>query len=159
MFKDDALNQEEPCMHRLIKIRLIRDYESLEERMRSWKNVFVGLAGPPAAFQPAADLFETVLGLVLRLEVPGVVPDELSVALAGPELIIRGHRRPEHPEGARRFLHRELVHGPFERRFLLPIPIDPEQVEARCADGILEVVLPRLARRRIPVRDDNHQID
>ena len=140
-------------MHRLIRIRLIRDYESLEERMRGWKDAFLGLREPPLTFQPAADLFETALGLVLRLEVPGVAPDDLSLALAGQELIIRGRRRPEHPEGTRRLLHRELVHGPFERSFLLPISIDPEKVEARYADGILEVVLPRLAPRRIPVQD------
>ncbi len=140
-------------MHRLIKIRLIRDYESLEERMRGWKDVFLGLKEPPAAFQPAADLLETARGLVLRLEVPGVAPDDLSLALAGQELIIRGRRRPEHPEGARRFLHRELVHGPFERTFRLPLAIDPGQVEARLTDGILEVVLPRSAPRRIPVQD------
>lgn len=140
-------------MHRLIKIRFIRDYESLEERLRVWKDVFLGLKEPPMAFQPASDLFETAVGLVLRLEAPGVAPDDLSLALAGQELIIRGYRRPEHPPGARRFLHRELLCGAFERRFLLPIPIDPEQVEARCADGILEVVLPRSAPRRIPVQD------
>jgi HSP20 family protein len=153
MLNNDAFNQKEPCMHRLIKIRLIRDYESMEERLRGWKDVFLGLKESPVAFQPAADIFETALGLVLRLEVPGVAPDDLSLALAGQELIIRGRRCPGHPEGTRRFLHHELAYGPFTRSFLLPIPIDPEKIEARCVDGILEVVLPRLTPRRIPVQD------
>jgi HSP20 family protein len=140
-------------MHRLIKIRIMRDYESLEDRVRCWRDAFIGLKEPPAGFRPAADLFETAQGLVLRLEVPGVAPDDLSLALAGQELIIRGRRCPDHPQGTKRFLHHELVYGPFERSFLLPIPVDPEQVQASCADGILEVVLPRSAPRRIPVQD------
>ncbi len=146
-------------MHRLIKIRIMRDYESLEDRVRSWRDVFLGLKEPPVAFRPAVDLFETAQGLVLRMEVPGVAPDDLSLALASQELIIRGHRRPEHPEGTRRFLHHELGYGPFERSFLLPIPIDPEKIQARCADGILEVVLPRLVPRRIRVKDLNEEED
>jgi HSP20 family protein len=146
-------------MHRLIKIRLVRDYESLEDRVRGWKDVFLGLKEPHVAFRPAVDLLETTQGLVLRMEVPGVAPDDLSLALAGQELIIRGHRRPERPEGTVRFLHHELVYGPFERRFLLPMPIDQEKVQARCADGILEVVLPRPVPRRIPVQDLTEEKD
>ncbi|MBW1992442.1 MAG: Hsp20/alpha crystallin family protein [Deltaproteobacteria bacterium] len=144
-------------MHRFIKIRLIRDYESLEDRVRTWREVFLGFR--EAMFRPAADLFETTQGLVLRLEVPGVAPEDLSVALAGQELIIRGRRFASHPPGTKRFLHQELVYGPFERSFLLPLPIDPEQVQAFCLNGILEVVLPRPAVRRIPVTTENDQDD
>ncbi len=140
-------------MHRLIKIRIMRDYESLEERVRVWRDGFWSLKETPVGFRPHADLLETSQGLVLRLEVPGVEPDELSLCLAGHELIIRGRRRSLPPEGAMRFLLRELVCGPFERSFLLPIAVDPEKIQARCADGILEVLLPRSAPRRIPVKD------
>lgn len=140
-------------MHRLIKIRLLRDYECLEDRLRGWRDIFLGLQETSAAFRPAADILETAHGLVLRLEVPGVDPDDLSLDLAGQELIIRGLRRPQRPADALRFLHHEIVCGFFERTFLLPISIDADKVQARCADGILEVVLPRSALRRIPVRD------
>lgn len=139
-------------MHRLIKIRIMRDYESLEERVRVWRDVFMGLKEAPARFRPHADLLETSQGLILRLEVPGVNPDELSLGLAGQELIIRGRRLSQPPEGALRFLLRELECGPFERSFLLPISVDPDKIQARCADGILEVLLPRSAPRRIPVK-------
>lgn len=140
-------------MHRLIKIRILRDYESLEDRVRTWKSLFLGFQEHATSFHPAADLVETAQGLTLRLEVPGVAPDDLSLTLAGQELIIRGWRRPAPPHGIRRFLNHELSYGPFERVFLLPIPVDHEQIQARCADGILEVLLPRSAPKRIPVKD------
>jgi HSP20 family protein len=140
-------------MHRLIKIRFLRDYESLEERVRGWRDIFSGLPEAPLSFRPAADLVETDQGLILRMEVPGVAPEDLSLSIAGQELIIRGRRLARHPQGTLRFLHHEMVHGPFERSFLLPISVDLEGIQARCADGILEVVLPRLAARRIPVKE------
>ncbi len=146
-------------MHRLIKIRILRDYESLEDRVRNWRDLFLGFKEPPAAFRPAADLVETAQGLALRLEVPGVAPENLSLTLAGQELIIRGWRQPGHPQGTRRFLYHEMAYGHFERTFLLPIPVDHEQIQAHCIDGILEVLLPRSAPRRIPVKDLSEETD
>ena len=47
-----------------------------------------------------------------------------------------------------------MAFGIFERRFMLPIAVDPQGVEARYMDGILEVHLPRKASetRTIPVK-------
>jgi HSP20 family protein len=138
-------------MHRLIKIRIIRDVERLEEQGRR------GLVEPyqtAASFRPAADFFETGRGLVLRLELAGVVAEDLSLSLSGPELVVRGRRRPLSPKGIRRFILLEMAFGSFERRFTLPIPVDPQGVEAHFKDGILEVHLPRKMpqTRQIPVK-------
>jgi HSP20 family protein len=140
-------------MHRLIKLRIIRDYESLEERVRRWMDALFEFDVASPSFRPAADFYETPRGLVLRMEVGGLAKEELSLALAGQELVIRGRRRP--PEGISRFLHLEIGFGTFERSFLLPVPIDPQGVEAHYQDGMLEVHLPRLSpkSRHIPVKD------
>jgi HSP20 family protein len=47
-----------------------------------------------------------------------------------------------------------MAFGVFERSFTLPISIDPQKVEARYMDGVLEVHLPRKApqTRTIPVK-------
>ena len=37
----------------------------------------------------------------------------------------------------------EIDYGPFERRFHLPRSVDADQIEARYADGFLEVVMPK----------------
>jgi len=147
-------------MHRFIKIRIIRDLEHLEERVRSWRERLFPLGDQELPFRPAMDLYETREGLVLRLEAPGVAKEDLAIDLAGQELIIRGRRRPEPPANVTRVLHFEITYGSFERSLHLPIPIDPEGVAARCVDGILEIRLPRLRprARRIPVKEiGNHQ--
>jgi HSP20 family molecular chaperone IbpA len=47
-----------------------------------------------------------------------------------------------------------MAFGIFERRFMLPIAVDPQGVEARYVDGVLEVYLPRKTpqTRTIPVK-------
>jgi len=141
-------------MHRLIKIRIIRDFEHLEERWRCCPDIFFESNRTAVHFRPAADFYETTQGLVLRLELAGVKPDQLSLSLAGQELVVTGRRQPPPPEDIRRFIHLEMGFGAFERRFSLPIAIDPEGVQARFLDGILEINLPRKAPqvRQIPVK-------
>jgi HSP20 family protein len=129
-------------MHRLIKIRVIRDFEHIEERVRRWVDTLFELREGSPFFQPAADLYETSQGLVLRLDVAGAAADDLSVSLAGQELVIQGRRLPPR-RGISRFFHQEMGFGAFERTFRIPIPIDPQAISARYLDGILEVTLPR----------------
>jgi HSP20 family protein len=138
-------------MHRLIKIRVYRDRECLEERVRGLLDTMLHFSEAAPGFRPAADLYETAQGLTLRLEVAGVTPDDLAVALSGRELVIRGQRRLACGAGPARFYQHEMGSGAFERSFILPIPIDPQGVTAKYIDGILEVHLPRQGSRRIPV--------
>ncbi len=147
-------------MHRLIKIRIIRDFEHLEERWRCQPDPLDEASAPCRVhFRPAADFYETDQGLVLRLELAGVKPDSLSLSLAGQELVVRGRRQPPPPAGLRRFIHLEIGFGDFERCFVLPIAVDPQDVQARFLDGILEITLPRKAPqiRQIPVKQADRE--
>jgi HSP20 family protein len=141
-------------MYRLIKIRVIRDFDRLEEQVRRGLDTLLEAHKTSASFQPAADFYETAEGLVLRLELAGVATEDISLSLTAHELVVRGRRRPPPPDGIRRFIHLELGFGTFERRFTLPTPIDLEGVEAAYVDGILEVRLPRKApqSRQITVK-------
>ena len=130
-------------MYRLIKIRVIRDFDRLEEQVRRGLDTLMEAHKTSASFRPAADFYETTQGLVLRLEVAGVAAEDISLSLTAHELVVRGCRRPPHPDGLRRFIRLEMGFGAFERRFTLPLAIDAEGVEAAYADGILEVRLPR----------------
>jgi HSP20 family protein len=142
-------------MHRLIKIRIVRDFGHLEERVRCWMDNIFDFQETGASFRPPVDLYETPQGLVLRMELAGVTNEDLSLTLSGQELIIRGQRRSCPREGMLRFLRHEIGCGLFERRFVIPAAIDPEGLQARYAEGILEVTLPRRvpSSRRIPVSD------
>jgi HSP20 family protein len=141
-------------MHRLIKIRIVRDLEHLQERLCRFMDPSFEANQTAGCFRPAVDFYETAEGLVLRLDLAGVAAEDFSISLAGQELVIRGHRKPPPPQGVRRFFLLEMGFGVFERSFALPIPVDPDRVQARHADGVLEVKLPRKfpPTRNIPVK-------
>lgn len=146
-------------MHRLIRIRIIRDFEHLEERWRCRLDHLGESHRASIHFRPAADFYETAQGLVLRLELAGVRPESLSLSLAGQELVVKGRRQPPPPEDIRRFIRLEMGFGEFERCFILPIAIDPQGVQARFLDGILIIDLPRKAPqvRQIPVQQADQE--
>jgi HSP20 family protein len=141
-------------MHRLIKIRIVRDLEHLQERVCRFLDPRFEANQTAGCFRPPVDFFETPQGLTLRLDLAGVGSDDFSISLAGQELVIRGQRKPPSPQGISRFLLLEIGFGVFERSFNLPVPVDPKGIEARYTDGVLTVKLPRKfpQARNIPVK-------
>jgi HSP20 family protein len=124
----------------------LHDLLALQERMNR-----LGVDDPPG-WTPAVDLYETADRFVLGIELPGLKRDQIKIELQHEILTVRGERAVRHEEGAQ--FHRvERGHGPFSRSFPLPQPVDADRVTAEFRDGVLTVVIPKLAppSRRVPV--------
>jgi HSP20 family protein len=124
----------------------LHDLLALQERMNR-----LGIDDQPG-WTPAVDLYETADRFVLSIELPGLKRDQIRIELQHEILTVRGERAVQHEDGAQ--FHRvERGHGPFARSFSLPHPVDAEHVQADFRDGVLTVVIPKLAppSRRIPV--------
>ena len=98
-------------------------------------------------WRPAIDLVEEENAFLIMVELPGVDPDDVDFAVRGQILTIRGERGLTEAFVGARPLIMERCHGPFERRVLLPTPIDPQHIEADYKDGILFV---RILKQREP---------
>jgi len=94
----------------------------------------------PGRFRPSADVVQTATSYVVLIDVPGIPRDQIDVTLEGSRLIVRGVRRPGHPEGRCRSAERGA--GRFERTFLLPTTAIGEAVTADLVDGVLRVEVP-----------------
>jgi HSP20 family protein len=84
---------------------------------------------------------ETENEYLVRVEVPGFEASELEVSLRGNMLTIRAELGKE----------TEKAEGPYarlERTVTLPMGVNPEAVEARYHNGVLEVHLPWAAEHR-----------
>jgi HSP20 family protein len=79
----------------------------------------------------------------VRAEVPGVQADHLSISALNQRVSISGKREilPEH--GRASYHRKERAEGSFNRTVTLPTAVDASRVEARCASGILTIVLPK----------------
>jgi len=89
--------------------------------------------------------------VVVRVEMPGFEPSEVTVELLGERLTMEG----EHKEPAEKGEKIERTYAHVKRTVTLPAGIEPEKVEATYRNGILEVHVPRkpeAAGRRIEVK-------
>jgi HSP20 family protein len=107
---------------------------------------------PRRGFRPHIDLIRTEEPAELRVivDLAGVEPGDVKIAVHERALQIAGRRRIHHP-GRRLSYHLlEIEHGPFERRIALPEDVDPERARATYERGLITVVLPvaTAAKRR-----------
>ncbi len=92
--------------------------------------------------------------VTLRLDVPGIDPEQIEVTVDRGILTISGKREEERAENDKFFV-RERTMGTFTRRMRLPESLNAEAVEASHANGVLEVRIPVLEQakpRKIEVR-------
>ena len=90
---------------------------------------------------PLADIEETDDAWVIEAELPGVKPDDISVDVQGDELTINGEIKERERKGILRRRTRPV--GRFELRARVPGPLDADAVEAKTAEGVLTVRIPK----------------
>ena len=103
------------------------------------------------AITPALEVTESDDAFAVRLELPGVGKEDVHVSLDDDVLTIKGEKRHEKKEEAGRVVTTEHVYGLFERALRLPETVDVDKLDARHADGVLTVTLPKREEAR-PVR-------
>jgi HSP20 family protein len=86
--------------------------------------------------------------VVVTAELPGVTRDDVNISLEEDVLTIAGKREPKAQEQNVNWQRRELAYGTFSRAIQLPFRVDPDKVQARFNNGILEIELQRLEADR-----------
>ncbi|HEX8715286.1 MAG TPA: Hsp20/alpha crystallin family protein [Solirubrobacteraceae bacterium] len=97
---------------------------------------------------PAMDLVEEGDQYVLRADLPGVREDDVKVELDDDVLTISGDRKSEHEERRGGYRRIERSSGSFSRSLTVPEGIDPERIDARFENGVLEVRVPKPEQRK-----------
>lgn len=91
----------------------------------------------------------------LRAEVPGIKPSELSLSAVRNRVSLAGKREIQRENERVSYHRKERAEGSFNRTVTLPSEVDAQRAEARYADGILTVTLPKAEHakpRQITVR-------
>lgn len=91
----------------------------------------------------------------LRAEVPGIEPNELSISAVRNRVSLAGKREIQREHERVSYHRKERAGGSFNRTVTLPTEIEAERVDARYADGILTLTLPKAEEtkpRQITVR-------
>jgi len=95
------------------------------------------------AFAPALDVVEEKDNFLVKIDLPGLRKDDVSVTIQDNFLTIKGERKYDAEKKETNFYHRERVHGTFARTIELPTTVDAGKVLATFRDGVLHVTLPK----------------
>lgn len=120
----------------------------------------VSLRGTPV-FRPNTDVYldNRQRALVVKLELAGVDPGQVSLEIEDNVLRVSGIRADDRPPEAA-YHQMEITYGPFERLVPLTAEVDPNEARAEYRSGYLEITIPlkpRRPSRRIPIVSEGSQ--
>lgn len=113
-------------------------------------STFRGMLAPlwmnaePGAPEMKIDVEEADDRYVVKADMPGVAKEDIHVDVDGNLVSIAGEvRREKKEEKDGKVLRSERYFGSMSRAFTLPTGVDVAKVEAKYADGVLRLTLPK----------------
>jgi HSP20 family protein len=128
-----------------------REIEELSSRLsKAFGQSRMGIL-PMPDWTPRANVNETPEAYEIQVELPQMKKEDVKVTFEHGVLTMSGERKYEKKEGGgNRTLRTETAYGCFVRSFSLPEDADPERVDARYENGMLNVKINRLPQRMAP---------
>jgi HSP20 family protein len=133
-----------------------REFSTMQDRMNRMNRLFresYSPEGPEEAltttsYAPPVDIYEDEHNITLKLEVPGIDEKDIDVRIENTTLTVHGERKIEKEEKEENFRRVERQYGEFTRSFTLPSSVDPGQVTADYAKGVLKINLAKKAEAK-----------
>jgi HSP20 family protein len=90
---------------------------------------------------PPADVYRTREGWIVKVELAGVSPEEVTVIIAGSELTVSGCRRDTYVSECLSCHQLEITYSRFEKTISFPCRVEGAAVERDYRDGLLVIHL------------------
>ncbi|NJL56249.1 Hsp20/alpha crystallin family protein [bacterium] len=135
----------------LIRWEPFREIDTIQREMN---RLFEDLSGTKKgevnglAFIPAAEMTETPEAVHLKLEIPGLTPEDLHIEATAEAVAVSGERKSERRSQENGVTRTEFHYGKFRRVIPLAVRIDNTTVTAEYKDGILTLTLPKVEEER-----------
>jgi len=97
---------------------------------------------------PRVDIAETDKAFVIKVEIPEVKKEDVSITVDNGILSIRGERQQEKEENGKTFHRIERSYGEFTRNFTLPDNVEVEGINATFKDGMLSLDIPKTEKAK-----------
>lgn len=96
------------------------------------------------SFTPAVNTREGEYAYHVEVDLPGVKKEDLNINIHDNVVTLSGERNTRNELKEDNYYKVESEYGKFERSFALPENTDAENIHAETADGVLEVIIPKL---------------
>jgi HSP20 family protein len=138
----------------------MRELETFERRMA---DLFDRFWGPSERERPIwgiegwAPAIESRVengNLIVKADLPGIDPKEVSISVLGNQLTIEGERKREEKKEEKGYFYQEVSYGKFSRTIPLPEGAEADKVKANYKNGVLEITIPapkQLASKKVQI--------
>ncbi|MGE3468164.1 MAG: Hsp20/alpha crystallin family protein [Pyrinomonadaceae bacterium] len=90
---------------------------------------------------PAADVYQTPDGWVVKVELAGVSAEDTVIEIQGNVLYVAGCRKDKSCAAGATYQQMEITYSNFEKTLRFPAPIDNAKVEHQFESGLLIITL------------------
>ena len=123
-----------------------KDIKELENRLLG--NRPVASEESVSTFTPSVNTREGEFAYHVDVDLPGVKKEDIKVDLKENVITVSGERRHKEEINEKDYYRLETRFGKFSRSFTLPDDADIENIDASSDNGVLEVVIPKLAKAK-----------
>lgn len=106
---------------------------------------------------PQVDVSETEREFLVKVDLPGVETKDIDISISGGMLMLKGERKEEREEAKGGYQRCERFMGTFYRELPIPSSVDPDQITAETAKGVVSIHLPKkpeLKPKKIAVQEN-----
>ncbi|WP_166830086.1 Hsp20/alpha crystallin family protein [Thalassoroseus pseudoceratinae] len=125
------------------KFDLWQDFGQLQNEMTRLFSRNLGEVFQRPAIFPLVNVRYNDDEVVLTAEVPGLEPEDLDITVTRDQVTLKGTRQADELQDGESFFRQERPKTEFERTVKWPVEVDPQSHDAKLANGILTLRLPR----------------
>ena len=94
---------------------------------------------------PRVDVLESDEALEVKVDLPGIKPEDVDISITEDRLTVKGEREEEKETNDKTYHRVERNYGSFYRAIPLPPGADRDKVSAASENGVLTVTVPKIA--------------
>ncbi|MEI8344564.1 MAG: Hsp20/alpha crystallin family protein [Candidatus Omnitrophota bacterium] len=133
-----------------------REMEEMQRRMnRLFQDSYVRGVHSPAwgggsrtmSYNPDVDIQESDNAYLVKVDLPGIDKDKLSIKIQNNQLVLSGQRETQkkRTDDDGTYYQSERSFGSFMRSIPLPADVDAQAMTAKSEQGVLTVTIPKIA--------------
>ena len=125
----------------------LKEVENLEKKMRRFMGAFPdGLNFETGGFNPKIDLSENDSKIMIYVELPGVLKENVKLSMQDNILTIKGEKKNDTENEKLDFYKIERLYGTFSRSIEVPVDVNMEKISAKFENGVLRIELTKIAQ-------------